>query len=194
MLLRRALLSKQVPKTVTIPLLSRFTASNGALPSVNSGCSLTADGLYIPKGGRVEYKLSDLYPKDFNTLMLEMDLMYTNTEWTHGWFDFFTGKEYSFITGVDHNMNPNERFQLFDVVTVGTIPKNTWMRVRIAADFSPGSSILPQCEVVGVDTVLSWESRRLFIEKPAGIRLGHVYRALHDSWKGYARNVKITFD
>lgn len=192
MLLRRALLSKQVTNTVTIPLTTDFTASNGAVPSVNSGCSLTSSGLYIPAGGRVEYKLSDLYPKDFSKLTLEMDLMYTKNNGTHGWFDFFDLVHgYEKRAGVNYNINPRERLILFDCLTTAAIPKYTYIHVIVEADFSQKDTAYPHGEIVGLDTTAY---SPFSIVKPSAIRLGHYDTALHDGWEGYAKNVKITFD
>lgn len=191
MLLRRALLSgTEIPNTVTIPLLGSFAASNGAVPSVNSGCTLTDTGLYIPTGQIVEYKLSDLYPKDWSKLTLEMDLMYTKTSHAHGWFDFFdTHAPYPYSYGVDYNKTPRELFLLPDCVTVKAIPKNTYLHVIIVADFAQGDTC-PHSEITGINTA----PRSPYpIAKPSAIILG-VKDDTFDGWQGYARNVKVTFE
>ena len=194
MLLRRGLLSsKQVPNTVTIPFTADFAASNGATPSVNSGCTLSADSLYIPSGCCVEYKLSDLYPKDFTNLSLEMDLMYTKTKAAHGWFDFFAIEHvYNKPAGVNYNDSPREKFKCFDVCALDAIQKYAYFHVIVRADFSQGDVLIPHGEVVDFATR---PITPFSIARPSAIRLGHYYpSALHDGWEGYVKNVKITFD
>lgn len=191
MLLRRALLSRDIPKIVTIPLLGSFTASNGAEPSVNTGCSLEADGLYIPKGKHVEYKLSDLYPKDFNKLTLEIDLMYTNTASTHGYFSFF---DINAITGVNYNDFPRELFYLFDCRGEEPFPKNTYIHMLVSADFSHGKTY-PHGEIEGLKTRIIPDSYNVLVSKPSVIYLGEYdIHAERDTWQGYVRNVKVTFE
>ena len=189
MLLRRGLLSKQVSNIVTIPLTTDFTASNGALPSVNSGCSLTASGLYIPSGGFVEYRISDLCPKDFKKITLSLDMKYTKTAYAHGWFVFFESKG---RIGIDKNVIPRDRFRLFDIMTQQPVPLGTWLHVKIVADFSLGVSTIPQCEIVDIETV---PSGFVAIAKPSRLVLGtNVMSDELDGWEGYVKNVKITFD
>lgn len=189
MLSRRALLSRDIPNIVTIPLLGSFTASNGAEPSVNSGCSLTSSGLYTPSGGFVIYNFSDLYPKKFTKLVLEMDLTYTKSRFGHGWFDFFDKRQTNLAPlGVNYNTNPRGVFYLYDIVTIEAFSS---AHVKVVADFS-NDLIAPHGEIGGY-TVRKYNQG--YVEKPSAITLG--YNCPSDKgngWEGYCKNVKITFD